>query len=123
VAGKAVALRGLVSTALAIVPMKCNCGAAVLDLLTQAGTAGVIIYLVGPRGSMTTLDKLLAGASTSASKVTRVATDDQNVLTSTYKPVGLTVLFVDAHGVVTEQTGLRRPFMFADRLRMLKTPG
>ncbi|HEY3907794.1 MAG TPA: hypothetical protein VGM14_28080 [Streptosporangiaceae bacterium] len=123
VAGKAIALRGLVSTALAIVPMNCNCGAAVLDLLTQAGTAGVIIYLVGPRGSTTTLEKLLAGASTSATKVARVATDDQNVLASTYKPEGLTVLFVDARGVVTEETALRRPFMFADRLRMLKTPG
>jgi hypothetical protein len=123
VAGKPLSLRGLVSTALAIVPANCNCGAAVLDLLTQAGTAGVIIYLVGPRGSTATLEKLLAGASTSATKVARVATDDQNVLTSAYKPTGLTVLFIDAHGGVTESAGLRRPFMFADRLRMLKTPG
>ncbi len=52
-----------------------------------------------------------------------MATDDRNVLASTYKPDGLTVLFVDARGVVTEETSLRRPFMFTDRLRMLKTPG
>jgi hypothetical protein len=123
VAGKPLVLRSLVSTALAIVPAKCNCNAAVLDLLTQAGTAGVIIYLVGPRGSTASLEKLLAGASTSATKVTKLATDDQNVLTGAYRPVGLTVLFVDARGGVTETTGLRRPFMFADRLRMLKTPG
>lgn len=123
VSGKPLALRGLASTALAIVPTKCNCGPAVLDLLTQAGTAGVIIYLVGPRGSMATLEKLLAGASTSATKVTRVATDDENVLTTAYKPTGLTVLFVNASGGVTEATGLKRPFMFADRLRMLKAPG
>ena len=37
--------------------------------------------------------------------------------------MALTVLFVDARGVVTEETSLRRPFMFTDRLRMLKTPG
>jgi hypothetical protein len=123
VAGKPIALHGLVSTALAIVPTNCGCGPAVLDLLTQAGTAGVIIYLVGPRGSMAALEKLLSSASMSATKVTRVATDDQNVLTSTYKANGLTVLFVDAHGAVTEATGLRRPFMLADRLRMLKAPG
>lgn len=123
VTGKPLVLRNLVSTALAIVPAKCNCDAAVLDLLTQAGTAGVIIYLVGPRGSTASLEKLLAGASTSATKVTKVATDDQNVLAGAYQPVGLTVLFVDARGGVTEATSLRRPFMFADRLRMLKTPG
>ena len=123
VSGRPLALRHLVSTALAIVPAKCNCGAAVLDLLTQAGTAGVVIYLVGPRGSIASLEKLLAGASTSATKVTRVATDDRNVLSGTYKPTGLTVLFVNARGGVTEATGLRRPFMLADRLRMLKTPG
>ncbi len=123
VAGRPLALRQLVSTALAIVPAKCNCGAAVLDLLTQAGTAGVVIYLVGPRGSVAGLEKLRAGASSSATKVTRVATDDKNVLTSTYKTSGLTVLFVDARGAVTEATGLRRPFMLADRLRGLKTPG
>ncbi|HEX9623508.1 MAG TPA: hypothetical protein VF979_03960 [Streptosporangiaceae bacterium] len=123
VAGKRLALRNLVSTALAIVPAKCSCEAAVVDLLTQAGTAGVIIYLVGPRGSTASLEKLLAGASTSATKVTKVATDDRKVLSSAYKPVGLTVLFVDARGGVTVTTSLRRPFMFADRLRMLKTPG
>ena len=104
-------------------PRSAICGAAVLDLLTQAGTAGVVIYLVGPRGSMAGLERLLAGASTSAAKVTRVATDDANVLASTYRPTGLTVLFVDARGGVTEATGLQRPFMLADRLKMLKTPG
>jgi hypothetical protein len=123
VKGKQLPLRNLASTALAIVPANCNCTAAVLDLLTQAGTAGVVIYLVGPRGSMTALEKLLAGASMSATKVTRVATDDRNALASTYKPAGLTVLFVDARGGVTEATRVRRPFMFADRLMMLKTPG
>lgn len=121
VAGKPLNLRGLVNTALAIVPAKCDCSSAVLDLLTQAGTVGVVIYLVGPRGSMASLEKLLAGASTSATKVTRVATDDQNALASTYQPVGLTVLFVDAHGSVTEASGLRRPFTLADELKLLKT--
>jgi len=123
VRGKQLPLRNLASTALAIVPSNCNCDAAVLDLLTQAGTAGVVIYLVGPRGSMAALNKLLAGASMSATKVTRVATDDRNALASTYKAVGLTVLFVDARGGVTEATRVRQPFMFADRLMMLKTPG
>lgn len=123
VRGRQLPLRNLASTALAIVPVNCNCDAAVLDLLTQAGTAGVVIYLVGPRGSMTALERLLAGASTSAARVTRVATDDADALASTYRPDGLTVLFVDARGGVTEATRLKRPFMFADRLKMLKTPG
>jgi len=102
VAGKPIDLVNLRSTALAIVPTKCDCDSAVKQLLLQAQTAGVIVYLVGPRGtSVSMLNRL---ASLVSGKAPKVATDDQNALTATYRPVGLTVLLVDAQGSVTDTT-------------------
>lgn len=96
VAGRPIALRSLTSSALAMVPAHCGCVTAVQQLLAQARQARVIVYLVGLHNSRTDLAKLAAVAGTSA----RLATDRRNVLGSAYRPTGLTVLLVDAHGSV-----------------------
>jgi hypothetical protein len=121
VAGKAVALDTLISTALAIVPAHCQCSAAVRQLLAQAETADVIVYLVFPRGSsLAGLDPLVASTARRA-RSTRVATDSDHVLTSVYRPVGLTVLLVDAHGAVTVRDALGPRLTLEKQLTLLRT--
>lgn len=123
VAGKQVPLRTVISAALAIVPANCDCKAAIGQLLEQAESAGVIVYLVGPRGSkVADLDRLVTPAARRA-RSARVATDYQNVLTSAYPPVGLTVLLVDSHGLVTVASRLGPNLMLAEQLQRLRQSG
>ena len=123
VAGKQLPLRTVISAALAIVPANCGCKTAVGHLLEQAESAGVIVYLVGPRGSrVADLDRLVTPAARRA-KSTRVATDYANVLTSAYGAVGLTVLLVDSHGLVTVASGLGPNLMLTRQLQMLRRNG
>lgn len=120
VAGKQVPLRTVISAALAIVPVNCDCRTAVGQLLEQAESAGVLVYLVGPRGSrVADLDRLVTPAARRA-KSTRVATDYANVLTSAYRAVGLTVLLVDSHGLVTVASGFGPNLMLTKQLQMLR---
>jgi len=101
VAGKPVRLSTLMSAVLALIPARCGCTTAVRQLLAQAATAGVNLYLVAPRGSNPAgLNKLVAdtGGGTGS---TRVATDSDDVLTAMFRPTGLTVLLVVAHGMVS----------------------
>jgi hypothetical protein len=120
VAGKPLTLSKLTSTALAIVPANCGCVPAVRSLLAQAASAGITIYLVGPRGSSSALERLASTAG--GPKASKVATDDANVLTTAYQASGLTVLLVDSHGGVTESRPGPRP-MLEKQLRLLKPPG
>lgn len=119
VGGKPVPLRTVLSAALAIIPANCHCKSAVRQLLEQAESAGVLVYLVGPRGSkVADLDRLVTPAARRA-KSTRVAMDYQNVLSSVYPAGGLTVLLVDSHGRVTVATGLGPKLMLTKQLQML----
>ena len=121
VAGKPRPLRALRSTALAIVPANCGCDTAVRQLLIQARHAGILVYLVSPRGtSAAALSRLASLAS--GTKTTRVATDQGNVLTAAFNPVGFTVLLVDAHGLVTVDEGLNNRLMLEKQLALLKSP-
>lgn len=122
VAGKPVPLRGLTSTALAIVPSHCRCASLIGQLLTQARSAGVHVFLVGQRGSGAELTSYLSSAGPDPSNTAIVAIDPNNVLRSTYRPVGLTILFVDSHGSVTA-LGLRSGFSIAQQLRSVKPSG
>jgi hypothetical protein len=120
VAGKQLRLRTVISAALAIVPANCGCRTAIGQLLEQAESAGVIVYLVGPRGSkVADLDRLVTPTARRA-RSTRVATDYQNVLTSAYPTAGLTVLLVDSHGLVTVASRLGPNLMLTKRLEMLR---
>ena len=51
-----------------------------------------------------------------------VAIDAGSALTTTYRPVGLTILLVDARGSVTEASGISAGHM-APALRLLKQAG
>ncbi len=120
VAGKPLALRSLTSTALAIIPANCHCTAALRELLRQVESAHVTMYLVGVRGvSLTSLNRI-ATASAAATKSARVAADKSNVLVSAYRPVGLTVLLVDAQGSVTVAPELRPGLMLERQLQLLR---
>lgn len=127
VAGKPVQLRSVISAALAIVPVDCRvarvCRTVVAQLLEQATSAGVVVYLVGSRGSkVADLDGLVTPAARKA-KSTLVATDDQDVLTSAYRTTGLTVLLVDSHGrLVSVASGLGPKLMLTKQLQSLR-PG
>ena len=120
VAGKDLRLSSLTSTALAIVPANCHCTAALRDLLRQVESAGVIVYLVGVRGASLASLNRIATASAAATKSARVAADRSNALASAYRPVGLTVLLVDAHGSVTVASGLRPGLMLERQLQLLR---
>lgn len=120
VAGKQLRLRTVISAALAIVPANCGCKTAIGQLLEQAESAGVIVYLVGPRGSkVADLDRLVTPTARRA-RSTRVATDYQNVLTSAYPTAGLTVLLVDSHGLVTVASRLGPNLMLTKQLQLLR---
>ena len=124
VAGKPVRLRTVMSAALAIVPANCHCKEAVGQLLRQAESAGVTVYLVGPRGSkVADIDRLVTPAARRARSSTRVATDYQNVLTSAYPTAVLTVLLVDSHGIVTVASGLGPNLMLTRQLQDLRPRG
>jgi hypothetical protein len=119
VAGKPLDLVDLRSTALAIVPTKCDCDSAVKQLLLQAQTAGVIVYLVGPPGTSVSMLNRLANL-VSGMKALKVATDDHDALTAAYQPMGLTVLLVDAKGSVTEHTQFSQGVDLEKQLQLLK---
>jgi hypothetical protein len=116
VRGKAIALRNLRDTALAIVLSNCACDSALGQLLSEAQHAGVAIYLVGEKGA----SAARLGQIASAVRGTKVATDDGDVLTYAYRPVGLTVLLVDSHGMVHVAEGLSRGVSLESQLRLLK---
>jgi hypothetical protein len=91
-----------------LVPARCSCTTAVRQLLAQAETAGVSLYLVALPGSNAAGLSRLVAAKAGKKGSTRVATDTEDVFTAAYQPIGLTVLLVDAHGVVTD-TSQRGP--------------
>ena len=121
VAGKPLALRTLSSTALAIIPVNCGCVAALRQLLMQARTAGIAVYLVGTRGSSIAQLTRLVGGPVKGAQPAVVATDLGDVLASEYRPVGLTVLLVDSRGLVKEEPGLRPGLQLERQLQLLKT--
>ena len=120
IAGKSVPLRTLLSAALALVPANCACAVAVRQLLEQAQTAGVIVYLVAPRGSTVADLNRLVTSNARGTTATRVATDDDNALTSAYSASGLTVLLVDSRGLVTVASGLGPNLRLEKELQSLK---
>ena len=115
VRGRRVALRGLTGTALAIVPASCGCARVVGQLLTQAMAAGVTVYLVGRKGSLTRLKSLAAGP---ARGTALVAIDADNAFGSAFRQSGPTMLLVDSHGLVTVTSTLTPDFQ--RRLQELK---
>lgn len=120
VAGKAVPLRTLTSTALLVIPANCACSTAVRQLLAQAKSARVPVYLVGPPALAPALSRLAAAPSAGRAIV---ATDRRHVLAATYRPAGLTALLVDSAGAVTMDRGLLPGARLQAQFRGLRPSG
>jgi hypothetical protein len=118
VEGTPVALRTLSNVVLALIPRTCACDSAVRQLLDQAWSAGVAVYLVGPRGSEAEIAKL---ASSARHEPAGIATDTADVLLTRFGP-GLTAVLVDSHGYETSVPGLRPGFRLEGKLAALR-PG
>lgn len=117
VAGQAVTLSSLSSTALALVPVSCRCAEVIGELLAQAQTAGITVYLVGSKGSQAQLSRL---APSGVGSTAKVAIDQDNVLATMYQPKGLTLLLVDSTGSVIIQPRLKVGPALESQLRALK---
>lgn len=118
VAGKQVKLRGLASAALAIVPDNCACAAVIAQLLSQARSASVTVYLIGKRGvSVADLNSL---ARPSAGGTAVVALDADNALKSISRPSGPTIVLVDAHGGMRVEPPLSAGFQLEWALQQLR---
>jgi hypothetical protein len=120
VAGKPFELGGLVKKALAIVPASCaaDCAAMIAQLLSQARSASVTVYLIGRRGvSLGELDSLAPASAEETAVV--VALDPHDALKSISRPSGATIVLVDAHGGTVEPT-LSPPLHLERALRQLR---
>jgi hypothetical protein len=118
VAGNLVRLRDLAAMALAIVPANCACAAVIAQLLSQARSASVPVYLIGRRGVGEAQLKSLAPVSAKGTAV--VALDANNALKSISGPSGATIVLVDAHGGMTVEPPLSSPLHLKRALQKLR---
>lgn len=91
VGGRAVPVRSLVSSAIAIVPANCGCGTALGRLAAQAVAAHVGLYFAGAGAAIPQLPALTARYGDGAAIA---AADDDGVLSGAYHPAGLTAVLV-----------------------------
>jgi hypothetical protein len=89
-------LRSLSGSVLALVPLRCGCP-HLRQLVSEAGKAGVKIYVVGTHGVQ------VAGITRQTGlDATHAVQDTEDALTSTYDPAVLTAVLVDADGSVAK---------------------
>jgi hypothetical protein len=119
-AGKAVPVQSLKSSAIALVPANCGCGPELKRLADQARAAGAGLYFAGTGDAIPQLPALTARYG----ERTAVEADDRaDVLGAVYHPSGLTVLFVfkdataDVHRIVSAD------FELGPELEKLKQTG
>lgn len=110
-----VVLSDLTRVALAVIPPHCGCDTVVRALLQQAGSAGLVVYLVGAPGSRAQIRRL---ASASQASLVWSATEVKGRLLPKY-PRGLTVLLVDSQGNATKIIGLQQGFRLERRLALI----
>jgi hypothetical protein len=89
--GQVVQTRSLVTSVIALVPPNCGCGQALERLANQAITADVGLYFVATGAAIPQIDTVTDSYGRGAAKP---ATDPHGVLSSAYRPEGLTVLLV-----------------------------
>jgi hypothetical protein len=119
-ARRTVPVRSLVTSAIALVPANCGCGAALGRLAGQAVGAHVKLYFAGTGPAIRQLPDLVARYGDGAA----VATADSNgVLSVAYRPAGLTVLLVFRDATTEVLRGLPANFQLSPRLRELKLAG
>jgi hypothetical protein len=89
--GRTVRVRSLVTSAIALVPANCGCGAELGRLAGQAVAAHVSLYFAGAGQVISQLPALVARYGDGAAVA---AADYDGVLSVAYRPAGLTVLLV-----------------------------
>jgi hypothetical protein len=117
---RAVPVRSLVSSALALIPAGCSCGPALRRLAGQAAAARVHLYFAASGAAMAQLASLTAQYGGGAAAAVY---DTRGVLDGTYHPASLTVLLVYSDATARVQTDLPAGFQLTSALRGLSQPG
>lgn len=115
-----VPVRHLASSALALIPVNCDCGPALRRLAGQAAAARVDLYFVASGAAMSQL--ALLTAQDGGGKAV-AAYDNDNVLGAAYHPAGLTVLLVYSDATALVSRNLPAGFQLTSALRGLVRPG
>ena len=118
--GRTVPVRSLVTSAIALVPANCGCGAELGRLAGQAVAAHVSLYFAGTGQAISQLPALVDRYGDGAAVA---AADYDSVLTVAYRPAGLTVLLVFRDAMAEVRRDLRADFELAPTLRELKLAG
>lgn len=118
--GRAVPVRSLVASAIAIIPANCGCGTALTRLAAQAVAARVHLYFAGTGAAIPQLPVLIARYGGGAAVA---AADNGGVLSDTYHPAGLTVLLVFKNATAEVVRNLSGNFQLTPLLRELKPTG
>jgi hypothetical protein len=96
--GQDVGLSTVRTAVLALVPAHCHCATAAKQVSIQASAANVMVYLIAV-GRPASQVRAMAPPHGKTAAV-RVGSDTHGVLTSVYRPSGLTVVLVDRVGSV-----------------------
>jgi hypothetical protein len=118
--GKSEPLHSLVSSAIALVPAGCHCGAALRRLASQASAAHVNLYFAGSGPVIAQLAGLTARYGGGAAVAVY---DTANLLGTAYRPVGLTVLLVYHDAITQVCRDLPPDFQLSPALRSLPRSG
>jgi hypothetical protein len=113
--GGRILLPTMTDVVLALVPAGCDCTAAVNDLVRQASSAGVRVYLIGSAGHLPPVRRLASRSPAPAF----AAADVSGALYRSYPHTGLTALLVDGSGAVSVAAGLTPGFRLSSQLRGL----
>jgi hypothetical protein len=118
--GRSQPVRSLVSSAIALVPADCDCGAALRRLASQTAAAHVDLYFAASGSGIAGLNDLAAryGGGTAVTVYDRA-----NVLGATYRPTGLTVLLVYHDATAQVRRDLPPDFQLSGALGSLRLPG
>ena len=115
--GQSRRLRDFRLSVLALVPARCQCGAAARELSVQAAAAGVRLYFVAATRQVAEARALARHSRLGAGHVVR---DTHDAMGSAYQPAGLTAVLVDKDGTVRSiQQGLGPAFQLEGALRAL----
>jgi hypothetical protein len=112
--------RNLTSSALALIPVNCDCGPALRRLTSQAAAAGVDLYFAASGAAMPQLAAL--AAQDGGGRAVAVY-DTDNVLGAAYHPVGLTVLLVYSDATALTRRNLPADFQLTSAMNGLDRPG
>ena len=118
--GRKVLVQSLTSSAIALVPANCGCGQALRRLADQAIAANIRLYFVATGAAISQLPALTAAYGGGAAKA---AADASGVLSTAYRPDGLTVLLVYSDATAEVHRNLRPSFQLGATLRDLKLAG